>query len=380
MKKSLGGIVFLGIVSAVYFLTQAGNLDPPGPPDSTMVTLEEIEPGTPIHASDLPLTITEAGRYFLAENITTAGGGIVVSTDNVTIDLKGCKLTGGTGQGISSDPAFENIRVMNGTVTDWSQGVWLPGMHSTVSDLTVRSCGSFGIYLGYAGSVDRVYVDDCTSNGVGVGDKGRIRDSLVFGGSYGSAISAGNQSRVIDCIAHFGIYNISVGSGSLVSGCVGVTGDQGIVAQHSSSVIDCVVETTVMDYAIHVAEKCTVSRCTVGGGHAGIRAGDGSTVSHNTAAVTGPSGINVVNYCLVIDNNVSGGSEGIHVSGDGNRIERNHAHSSQSGIKVYGIGNTIVKNTAHNNVLANYEIAAGNDVGPIGSAAASKSPWANLEN
>ncbi|MFH0795264.1 MAG: hypothetical protein V2A74_14670, partial [bacterium] len=39
-----------------------GSLTPPGAPAPTMRTLDEVDPGIPIHASDLPLAITTPGR------------------------------------------------------------------------------------------------------------------------------------------------------------------------------------------------------------------------------------------------------------------------------------------------------------------------------
>ena len=37
--------------------------------------------------SVFPLTLNESGSYYLAENISTTGGGIVVQAHDVTIDL-----------------------------------------------------------------------------------------------------------------------------------------------------------------------------------------------------------------------------------------------------------------------------------------------------
>ena len=53
----------------------AGDLEPPGPPEPTMKPLDEMEPRIPILAEDLPLTITDPGSYYLADNIETEAGG-----------------------------------------------------------------------------------------------------------------------------------------------------------------------------------------------------------------------------------------------------------------------------------------------------------------
>src|SRR5262245_27942704 len=85
----LVGLASLGLGSWIAF---AGSLEPPGPPAPT---LAEVEPRIAIHAGDLPMNIGSPGSYYLAENISTGGGGITIAADNVSIDLKGFTLQGG---------------------------------------------------------------------------------------------------------------------------------------------------------------------------------------------------------------------------------------------------------------------------------------------
>ena len=88
----------------------AGDLNPPAAPTSgTMKTLDEVEPRTPIHQADIPLTITESGSYYLAENVSDNEWGecIIVSADDVTIDLNGFTITG-------SDYGYSYAIWMNG--------------------------------------------------------------------------------------------------------------------------------------------------------------------------------------------------------------------------------------------------------------------------
>ena len=58
MRKSITMAMCLLALAGVYWFAQAGDLEPSGPPAPTMKTLAQVEPRTPIHASDLPLTIT----------------------------------------------------------------------------------------------------------------------------------------------------------------------------------------------------------------------------------------------------------------------------------------------------------------------------------
>jgi len=94
-------------------------------------------------------------------------------------------------------------------------------------------------------------------------------------------------------------------------------------------------------------------------------------------------GIQVGSDCYVVGNistsNGAGVPDGacIHATGSDNRIDGNNVTDCDRGIDVDSLGNVIVRNSASGNGTQ-YDIVGGNDVGPIGTAAASTSPWANL--
>ena len=141
---------------------------PPGPIELS----GRFGPRRCIQAADIPLTITSPGSYYLAENITAAGDGITITTDDVTIDLMGFTLAGGTGRGILVSGGLglrNNIVIRNGTVRDWGvEGVHAlnarnaqlvdlqaynntgdglaAGEGSTIAGCTARSNGSEGIF------------------------------------------------------------------------------------------------------------------------------------------------------------------------------------------------------------------------------------------
>ena len=52
-----------------------------------------------IHAGDLPLTISAAGPYYLAENVIAPPGrtGIYITTSGVTLDLNGFSVSPSSG-------------------------------------------------------------------------------------------------------------------------------------------------------------------------------------------------------------------------------------------------------------------------------------------
>ncbi|MHC4573468.1 MAG: hypothetical protein ACYS76_04965 [Planctomycetota bacterium] len=148
--------LFVAVPLAFSLIGYAGNLEPNAPPGPTMKTLDEVEPRTPIHAADLPLTITQSGSYYLAENITFGivdVSGITIAASNVTIDLNRFELKGpGSGtmrHGITVDSGVRSgITVMNGCIVNWVIGIQLGGKDNQVRNINVSDNVSNGIDVG----------------------------------------------------------------------------------------------------------------------------------------------------------------------------------------------------------------------------------------
>lgn len=110
------------LCAGVYPRLQAqGPLVPPGSPAPVMKTLDQLEPRTPLTNTEfmLPLEITNSGSYYLITNLVFAGWGIIVKTNNVTLDLNGFRLTTilpGYGPGIYIEPGLRNVTIKNGTI------------------------------------------------------------------------------------------------------------------------------------------------------------------------------------------------------------------------------------------------------------------------
>ena len=69
----------------------------------------------------LPYTITSSGFYYIKKDLTSIGSGIIVESDNVTIDLMGYSLIGpgsGSGNGIYMDDR-NNVKIRNGTIKEF---------------------------------------------------------------------------------------------------------------------------------------------------------------------------------------------------------------------------------------------------------------------
>lgn len=150
-----------------------GPLTPPGAPGATMRSLDQIEPRIPLVAGSPgvaiggtgTITISQPGSYFLTQNLTVSSGhGIVVGSNDVTLDLRGFTInssaTGGFGINVSN---VSRVAISNGSVrgsftysgtftgTGFGSGIDYSGTSPTVvrvKDVSVEGVQSYGIDLG----------------------------------------------------------------------------------------------------------------------------------------------------------------------------------------------------------------------------------------
>jgi len=155
-----------------------------------------------------PIKINKAGSYKLNGNLTVknSADAIDVNVSNVTIDLNGFTITGGT-FGINGAAASAvNTTVINGTITTSSAGVVL-GDGGVVRNLRVLNEAGSGTACGAI-----VCGSHCTIAG------NTASDDAVCGGT--GAITAGPDALVTSNSANgtTGGSGIVVGAGSVVSG------------------------------------------------------------------------------------------------------------------------------------------------------------------
>jgi hypothetical protein len=352
------------LLNSIQPVLAQGSLTPPGAPGPTMKTLTQVEPRTPVASNTTPgngtalFVISQPGSYYLTTNINGSNGlqGIEITASDVTLDLNGFALLGSASSyaAIYIPSTQTNITVRNGTIISWGAS----GVYSTSANSVNQVCERLNI----SATIDGIYL---IGNYV-------VRDCNCSYNQFTGIVCQGT-GFVSDCVAdNNGTIGINCES-AVITGCVAEDNDL--------DGIDCY--------------GGMVSRCFVSGNASEGILLDPGTVSGCLAENSTYSGIEVeANGCTIIGNtcvgNNSGGSTfaaGIFINGANNRVEDNHVVTAigHVGIEVFNetsdTNNVIIKNSVIGDGANNYSIlAAGNDLGPVGTAATSTSPWANISH
>lgn len=145
--------------------------------------------------TSLPCTISTPGFYFLGRDLETTGTGITVTTDNVTIDLMGCTLSGNStagNQGIVIS-GRSNVEIRNGTVRNFQNGIHSITSGNNCRIINIRALSNLqsGIKLLGTGHL----ITNCNAsnnNGRGISQSGYI--AIIS-----NNVAAGNGGNGIDC-------------------------------------------------------------------------------------------------------------------------------------------------------------------------------------
>ena len=339
----------------------AGSLEPPGAPAPTMKTIQESEPRTPI--TSVPITIATPGSYYLTADLTGVSGqnGITITTSFVTLDFNGFSLIGvsNSGAGVSATAAgLKQIAIRNGVIRNWSSG---------------------GIY---AGGVTEAHIDDLRIEnngvyGVVVGARGIVRGTTAAGNQIGIAVDIGGT--VVDCMAaNNTMTGFQIGWQGRVSNSSAVGNpSSGFVLNLGSAATDCTANANGWGFNLAAASRVARSLAMQNG--IGFFGGDGVSIEECTANANTDEGIRITRRGLVRGNVLLGNTNnGIHTTGDQNRIEGNESTANGTGIRVDSINSLIVKNSVGGNTTE-YSIAPGNKLGPISPDPATAGPWANFD-
>jgi hypothetical protein len=201
-------VTVIGLALAIALIggsAAAGDLEPPGPPGPTMKPLPELEPRSPIDPESFgsaPVIIGEPGSYYLTGDVYTTGAGIFIDADEVTLDLNGFTLEGGTRDAIDNSHNYRNLVVRNGVLRGWEgSGLGDYGIGTQVIEVSAYSNGEDGIRVGSSSVVTGCIANGNGENGISVGPGSVIRRSVSVGNIH-NGFSLGTRSMVSGCSAN----------------------------------------------------------------------------------------------------------------------------------------------------------------------------------
>lgn len=341
----------------------AGDLNPPaGPVAPTMKTIQEAEPRQFIEQADIPLTINQSGSYYLKENLMPVGilanNIITVIVSNVTIDLRGFTIVGGTEvsqalDGIEIDSRVNNVSISNGNIVlcgvDGISG--LSAESCSVRNVNVISCFGDGIVLGQSAEVIDCVANSSGGYGIRVSARSRVhRCEASFSGNVG--IFTGATSVITECIANFslglGFSGIASNSWSVIENCtargnagIGIHGSGGATIRGCSAFDNGL-------YGFDTGSGSVIVACTAQANAAdGFNVGQASQIVDCVADLNGDNGIflgkkSEVRNCIVRANGLSTNNSGINISVGQCRVDGNHFIGNHFGVTGSPDGTTIV--------------------------------------
>lgn len=324
-------------LTALFFgVLQAGPLDPPPgavqPTNRVQLNAQSIT---------LPYTISQPGSYVLTSNLTGVAGqdGIIISANDVTLDLNGFSLIGVPGSSAGVSASGSGIAVINGTIRGWSgNGINGWSAHNArLKSLSIMSC-AIGAIVGEGSSVSHCVFRSNQSHGLLARNASSIHAS--------TATLNGNNG-----------FDLDLGS-VLTNSTAQQNAGYGIRANGDNVVMNCTSRDNTLD---------------------GIRADD-SIIMNSSFRTNGDDGVDVDGRSIV-RNCVSAGNSGAGIEASGSaRIESNSIMFNVGfGVDGVNFGGLVVKNYARGNSAGNYDPGLGGIVGPM-SGSISTHPWANFEN
>jgi hypothetical protein len=377
----------------------AGPLDPPAGPVAATNRTQILS---------APYVISSPGSYVLARELVMDNGmppgvAVTINASRVTLDLNGFTIRTGR---IQSSPAItlasgiSSVVIRNGKISGFG-GQWTGGIIGAdarkcrVEDLIIEQYAGgtvadrVGVKLGRGAVVTRCDVSESDGRGLELGDDSLVTDCTMFNHSNGS-ISTGQRSIVRGCTCSFSggpgsSTSISAGAGVLIEDCsFGPANFQpgtAVLAGDSSTIRRCSVTGGSVNTPIKfiAGANAVIADCSLQ--ESSITVGIGSRVQNCTvgSAQQNYSLVVASSRCSVTGCTLSGGLEGINATGPGIYIDGNTIGGAATGIALMGTGSRVTRN-ALNGCTAAIGNAAGNDVAPSGTAAATTNPWANLVN
>ena len=303
--------LLLAMQALVPSLHPQGSLTPPGAPEPTMKSLDQIaSTGIPVNSTTCPgdsnnlFIIRGSGSHYLTGNIYNFGNGAkngiqITNTYYVSLDLNGYSvfngigLTGG-GAGITDGGGnLYNITIKNGNVSGWKNG-GIDLSHSTfsiVSNVQALANPGFGMSLGDQCSVVNCVCRQNTSDNLICGYNATISGCSAVGSINGYGFNIGQDSQLWGCVSNFNKrsgFNLAPNCSFSYSSAGENTGP-GVTASNGNSLQSVGAfknGTGATAAGILVGAGCTLASCTAYSNLAvyGIATGYGCTLDHCSAA------------------------------------------------------------------------------------------------
>ncbi|MCH9651290.1 MAG: right-handed parallel beta-helix repeat-containing protein [Deltaproteobacteria bacterium] len=342
------------------------------------IDFNRIQPGTII--TNLPITISESGFYYLIHNLTNTtvnADGITIDVDEVTLDLMGYTLYGGVVSGINSDDGIfvsgdhDNITIRNGSVVGWhGDGInALQADFSIFQDLHVARNSGDGLVTDFNCLMSRI---TAVSNGLdGIeGDDGSVilHSTAQANGDNGIQTSEGCHVALSAAFDNE-TDGFDIASGSVVRNCSSTDNLVfGFDIALGSSIVDSVAYDNHSN-GFDMASACVMQR--------------------NIASLNNGHGVRTFNNSWIRNSKFHENDlDGIRISSTDSHVDQNNVtDNDQTGISVTSSGTIITRNVAAGNVT-NYNFDSNGSFGPIvdvtgvgdiTGSANSNHPWANFE-
>jgi hypothetical protein len=154
-------------------------------------------------------TISQPGSYYVTQNLSTTGTCILVTANDVTIDLNGFILTGDglNGNGIEIN-SVSSVEVRNGTVGGFYIGImanWNPAPTDSNRVINVRAIGNYyGIFLNSQSNL----IKDCSvayssyPGGYGIFARlgSMLTNNTAFTNNQSNSLNMGGINVINSCI------------------------------------------------------------------------------------------------------------------------------------------------------------------------------------
>ncbi len=287
--------------------------------------------------SSLPFSISQSGSYYLTQNLDgSAGGGIDVNVDNVTIDLMGFTIDGGGFNDFGVDLSNQSaVTIKNGTI----QNFGMTGIYENTNSLVDTNSN----VISYVNVINNGTTSGAATLNGGIylpGRNNRIENCIVINSGGGGIYSGDNSIILNNTVEDSFVWGILAGVGSsLINNTLSGSGNNATYGIHGlagSTLINNTVRQNQSGYGISAGPFSTIINNTAASNqHWGIYGEGGNTIIGNTASgnnlseTNGQGGILVGGNSLVESNSASDNQHtGIRVDGSNNTIRNNHASSS----------------------------------------------------